>query len=96
MLLTLPKRIKLIIVLLISLLTIGGIVYFLVFKKPAEKPPAGMPAEEKTMEEILQSLTAPSGGEKSEVSKEIIKSLTAPGKGGEISEEILQSLTAPK
>ena len=64
-----------ILVLIIFLLIVGGIVYFLVFQKPAEKPEA---LEEKTMEEILQSLTAPSEGAR--VSEDVLKSLTAPTK----------------
>lgn len=51
--------------------------------------------KEKTMEEILQSLTAPENREKTEISAETLDSLTAPGKG-EVSEDILNSLTAPK
>ena len=62
-------------VLIIFLLIIGGLVYFLIFQKPAEQPPQ-VPSGEKTAEEILQSLTAPGAGE--EVSEDILKSLTAP------------------
>lgn len=65
---------KIIFILIVFVLIAGGIVYFLVFRKPAEKPP--IVPEEKTIEEILQSLTAPGGGE--EVSEDIIRSLTAP------------------
>lgn len=83
---------KIIIPLLITfILIVGGIVYILVFQKPVEQLPV---LEEKTLEEKLQNLTAPSG-ETPEVSEEAIESLTASGGGEEVSEEVLQSLTAP-
>ena len=69
-----PKIKIIILIVIVLLLIIGGLVYFLVFKKPAEKP--RIVPEEKTIEEILQSLTAPEGGE--EVSEEVLQSLTAP------------------
>ena len=86
------KAILIISLSLIILLFIGSFVYFLIFKKPAEKPP--LVPEEKTLEEILKDLTAPQGVEATEVSKEVIESLTAPQKG-EVSEDIIESLTAP-
>ncbi len=48
-----------------------------------------------SMEEILESLTAPEGSAEP-VSEEVFESLTAPeGTNVEISEEVLNSLTAP-
>ena len=67
------KKFLFIISLIILILVIGGLIYFLLFKKPAEKP--SLVPEEKTMEEILEDLTAPGEGE---VSEDILKSLTAP------------------
>ena len=71
------KRIILIPIIIIFLLAIGGTVYFLVFKKPAEEPHQP-PLGEKTPEEIMQSLTAPTSNETTEVAENILKSLTAP------------------
>ena len=86
-----PKRkIIFILVLIIFLLIIGSLVYFLVFQKPAEKSP--IVPEEKTIEEVLQSLTAPEG-ETPEISEETMENLTAPG-GGEVSGDVIRSLTA--
>ena len=88
---SMSKR-KIIFVLITFLLIVGTIVYFLVFKKPAEEPPV---SEEKTLEEKLQDLTVPTDGEVPEVPEGVIESLTAPG-GGEVLEDILQSLTVPQ
>jgi len=81
-------------VLILSLLIIGLLVYCFIFKK-AEKPETVSPVKEKTLEEFLGDLTAPSNGEKTEVSAEILESLTAPKKGSKVSEDIIKSLTAP-
>ena len=59
---------------LFALVLISGVIlYFWFFGKSAESPKV---TEEKTTEEILQSLTAPETGE--EVSEEVLRSLTAP------------------
>ena len=63
-------------ILIISALIIGGVVYVLIFKKTVEQPPV---SEEKTLEEKLQSLTAPAG-ETPEISEDILQKLTAPTK----------------
>ena len=86
-----PKTI-LISAILIFLLIVGSIVYLLVFKKPVESPPV---PEEKTLEEKLQSLTAPARAT-SAVPEGVIENLTAPGGGEEVSEDIIQKLTAPE
>lgn len=85
------KRNLLIYVLIIFSLAVGALVYFFIFKKLAEQSPL-VPSEEKTIEEILKDLTVPAAGEKPEISKETIQSLTASRKG-EASEEVLKSLT---
>lgn len=58
-----------------GVLITGIIIYFWFFEKLNESPEV---AEEKRIEEILQSLTAPGVGD--EVSEDIINSLTAPKK----------------
>lgn len=87
----LQRKTIFIIVFIVSLLIIGSTVYFLFFKKIAER--SSVPTEERDLEEILKDLTAPSG-EVPEISNEIRRSLTAPEKG-EVSEDILQELTVP-
>ena len=80
-------------ILIILIFAVGGIVYFLVFQKPTEEK---LPVQrEKTLEEKLQEVTAPESEVRPKIPKEIIESLTAPGRG-EVSEDIIQSLTAPK
>lgn len=51
----------------------------------------------KTMEEIINSLTAPVSGDKNSVavSKDVIDSLTAPADSNSVSEDVINSLTAP-
>jgi len=78
-----------IIPLIIFILIAGSFIYFLISRKPVKEQPI---FGEKTVEEILQNLTAPINGEQSKVSEEILKLLTAPGKGG----DIIKSLTVPK
>ena len=85
------KRIIIPIIIILTVI-VGGIVYFLVFKKPAEQP---LILEEKTLEEKLQSLTAPARAT-SAVPEGVIENLTAPGGGEEVSEDIIQKLTAPE
>ena len=85
------RKIYLIIVSLVvfALLVLG---FFIFRVKIAEKPPA---EKEKTLEEILQSLTAPEG-ELPQVPEEVIEDLTALEKLPDVSEEIIQGLTAPE
>lgn len=83
-------------------LMIGALLYVqnqILSKKPAESP-----SREKTMEEIIEDLTAPAdSGEKTIVSGEALDSLTAPEKsvggaqaaGQGVSKEVMDSLTAP-
>jgi hypothetical protein len=58
--------------------------------------------KEKTMEEVLRSLTAPEKGDasKEKVSSEVLKSLTSPKNERtnkeSVSEEVLKGLTAPQ
>ena len=85
----------LIISLSVIVLINGVILYFLFFKKSTEELPVVVPGKEKTAEEIMQSLTAPSGGEETEVSAQTLKSLSAPGEGGVPPEDILKNLSAP-
>lgn len=82
-----------VLVLIVSILIIGVILYFFIFK---EKTVEVGTQKEKTLEELLDDLTAPTNGEKTEVSAEILESLTAPKKGIKVSEDIIKSLTAPK
>jgi hypothetical protein len=51
--------------------------------------------KEKTLEEILRNLTAPQATATPQVSKKVIKSLTAPKEKG-VSEDIIKNLTAPE
>ena len=78
---------------ILSLLLLG----FFVFQiKKAEK--IKQPVEkEKTLEEIIQNLTAPEG-ELPQVPKEVIENLTAPEKkqSSEVPKEVIQGLTAPE
>ncbi|MDP3990764.1 MAG: hypothetical protein Q8P63_00440 [Candidatus Nealsonbacteria bacterium] len=84
------RDVFLLIVVLAVLIALAMVIDF--FNKPEEE----IKSEEKTMEEILQSLTAPPEGEGTEVSAQILKSLSAPEKGEVPSEDILKSLTAPQ
>lgn len=94
-------------IILIAVLIIGVVVYFVFFKKETvpEEPIVG----EKTMEQIIEDLTAPQNGEQVQVSDEIIQSLTAsqPDESGQgetigeisadqVSQDIINSLTAPE
>lgn len=83
---------------LIIVILIIAVLIFLYFDLIKEKLkfPGELPVEEKRLEKILESLTAPSEGR--EVSEEILKSVTAPSqKQGtpQVSKEIIDSLTAP-
>ncbi|KKS91554.1 MAG: hypothetical protein UV65_C0003G0007 [Parcubacteria group bacterium GW2011_GWF2_43_11] len=69
----LDKKIFLLYLVFIIALVLGIVLYFWLFGKPAESPQV---SEEKTTEEILQSLTAPGEGEGA--SEEVLRSLTAP------------------
>lgn len=94
-------------IVLIAVLIIGVVVYFVFFKKEAvpEEPIVG----EKTIEEIIEDLTAPESEEEIQVSDEVIQSLTAleseespqeQSEEGEITggvgQDIIDSLTAPE
>ena len=80
---------------LACLLIIGGIVYFYLKTKTENKiSPQSQVKEEKNLEGIMKSLTAPQTGKNTQLSAETIKSLTAPQKG-QVSEDILKTLTAP-
>ena len=93
-------------IVLIAVLIIGVVIYFVFFKKEAvlEEPIVG----EKTMEQIIDDLTAPQSGEV-QVPDEIIQSLTAPepeessqeqSEEGEttggVEQDIIDSLTVPE
>jgi len=91
-----PKKKNILICILIVVLLAAGSVAYIVFK--INKSKAVPVSEEKIMEDILKSLTAP---EKEEPlsAKEIenLKNMTAPEKKTQpVSEDILKSLTAPK
>jgi len=79
------------IILLISIV----LICLILFK---EKPkPSEEPVEERTLEEVLKSISAPSGKEV-EIPEEILENISAPpGEGSpEVSQEIIDSLTAPE
>ena len=80
---------------IIGLLVIGILIYFAIQKvgqKPIGKPPL---TPQKTLEDTLKDLTAPEKGE-IEISKKVLDSLTAPGKGSRVSEDVLKNLTPQK
>jgi uncharacterized protein YneF (UPF0154 family) len=82
------------ILIVIGILIIAVLIYFIspkIWQKAAEKPPL---TPQKTLEDTLRELTAPENG-KIEISKKVLDSLTAPGKGGRVSEDVLENLTAP-
>lgn len=92
------RKIIFILALITFFLIVGSIIYFAVtpkIEKIEKEPLPQIPAQEKTLEEVLKDLTVPTVEEKPEVSEEIIKFLTAPEKG-EVSEDILKELTAPE
>lgn len=82
------------IVLAIALLVFVGLLYY--FSRPpkievSEEKPVG-----RSMEEIIESLSAPGEAPES-IPKQVQKNLSAPSKKQvEVSENILQSLTAPE
>ncbi|MFH0906647.1 MAG: hypothetical protein V1829_00085 [bacterium] len=73
------KQRKYFYLLIIAFLICAGFVFCYIYKCFKQPVPAeDQLTNEKTMEEIIASLTAPTGAEKTEVSDEVIRSLTAP------------------
>ncbi len=91
----LQRKKPLIFISIILILFAGSIVY-LFFKIKALKS-APVP-KEKTMEEILETLTAPEGNEPlSAEERKTLETLTAPKKKTPpVSDDVLKSLTAPQ
>ncbi|MDO8504008.1 MAG: hypothetical protein Q7S60_04985 [bacterium] len=88
--------IYLIVGLVVFALIVLGFFIFLAKKNEKLKPPA---INEKTLEEIIQDLTAPTATSVSTVSEKVMKSITAPIKEKSpevpVPENVIQSLTAP-
>ncbi len=85
---------------LVILIIAGFVVYFLIKKAEIEIKPLEPKIEEPKplSEEIIKSLTAPSGVKPQPLPKEVIESLTAPSKTKPepLSDEVIKSLTAPR
>ncbi len=83
------------IIIIIAILVCIGYFYYLKYTKIEERQEEEQPAG-KTVEEILQSLTAPELGEP--ISEELQESLSASdgSESSEDTENILKSLTAPE
>lgn len=102
-----PKAHLVLVIVLIAVLVIGIVVYLIFFKEQTvpQEPMVG----EKTIEEIVQDLTAPQNEEQVQVADEVIQSLTAPEpdesgqeetaeeiSADQVSQDIIDSLTAPE
>lgn len=87
------KQKKFLVVVLAALITVSG--FYLIFKFKKENDLQKNEKQQRAQEDVLKSLTAPSG-EASPIPVEVLKSLTAPkGKAKAISGDVLKSLTAP-
>ena len=86
----------------LALLFIAGMIYYELSSKQEKERPSEVKEEpkEKSLEEIIQDLTAPAAKELPPVPKESLRNLTAPPTKPStapppVSEDILKSLSAP-
>ena len=92
---------KLLIMGAVALVLVGWLIYYLAQNKSARQglPPLAQneASSVELSEEVLKSLTPPSGAKPAELSEAVLKSLTPPAgaKPLELSEEVLKSLTPP-